>query len=89
MGKYQDQYQELLDKLKTERDELELRMHLAKAELRDEWAQAEQQWDRFRSKSEQLARVADESGEEIWEATKLLSEEVAKGYRKLRDNLRS
>lgn len=88
MGKYHDQYQELFDKLKTERDELNVRMHLAKAEIRDEWASAEKQWDKFRGKSEQLTRVADEAGEEIWEATKLLGDEIMRGYRKLRDSIR-
>jgi hypothetical protein len=89
MSKYGDQYQELFDKLKTERDELKVRMHLAKAELRDEWDVAETQWNKFRNKSEQLAKVADESGEEILAAAKLLGDEIAEGYRKLRDNLRS
>jgi predicted metallo-beta-lactamase superfamily hydrolase len=88
MGKYRDQYQELFEKLKTERDELNVRIHLAKAELRDEWSLAEKQWDKFRGKSEQLTKVADEAGEEIWQAASLLGEEILKGYRKLRDNLR-
>jgi len=88
MSKYRDQYQELFEKLKTERDELNVRMHLAKAELRDDWSAAELQWEKFRGKSEQLTKLADESGEEIWEATKLLGEEIVKGYRRLRDGLR-
>lgn len=88
MTKLRDQYDELFEKLKTERDELNVRMHLAQAELKDEWASAEKQWEKFRGKSEQVQRAADEAGGEVWEATKILGEEILKGYRKMRDTLR-
>ena len=88
MNKLHDQYKELFEKLKTERDELNVRVHLAKADVKNEWAQVEKQWEHFRGKSELMQHVADEAGEEIWQATKLLGNEILKGYRKMRDSIR-
>ena len=36
-----DRLEDLIDSLKTQRDELRVQMHLAKAEIRDEWEEIE------------------------------------------------
>ena len=43
---------EILDELHTTRDELHLQMHLAAAEVRDEWTVLEKKYEHFRSRAE-------------------------------------
>ncbi len=75
-----DEFDKFLDKLKQQRDELNLKMHLAKAEAHDEWGIAEQKWERLKGKSGLLANEAGESAKEIGEAAKLVAEEIKHRY---------
>lgn len=80
-------YQRLVQQLKTERDELNVRMHLAGAELRDEWAELEKRWDRLQARGKQLKTATGESAEEIGAATRQLGEELKAGYRRIKSRL--
>lgn len=75
--------QKLAD-LERERDELRVRLHLAKAEARDEWDRLDARLDELRTK---LDRVGDEAGEvfeDVGEAAKLLGDEIKTGFERLR-----
>lgn len=65
--------------LKRLRDELELKMHLASMEAREEWQELEGKWERFSSR----ARLED-STEGVGDALELLGEEIKRGYKRLR-----
>ena len=47
MSDYKEELHELGDELKQARDELRVEMHLAKADIRDDWEELEKQWHRF------------------------------------------
>ena len=57
---------ERLAELKTERDELRVRLHLAKAEVQQEWDKAEAQWAQFQVKSEALGKCVWVRHDETW-----------------------
>jgi uncharacterized coiled-coil DUF342 family protein len=83
-----DEMRELLKQkladLERERDELRLRIHLAKAEARDEWDKLDARLDELRAK---LDRAGDEAGEvfdDVGEAAKLLGDELKTGFERLR-----
>jgi hypothetical protein len=40
----QSNYKSAIDNLKKERDELNVKMHLASMEVRDEWEEIEKKW---------------------------------------------
>jgi hypothetical protein len=85
--KLDDQLAEMIESLKQGRDELNVRMHLAKAEAKDLWQEMEDKWQLIRS---QLDRVDDQSGDtakDIGAATMVVAEEIRRGYKKLKDML--
>lgn len=80
-----DDYRHLVESLKTERDELNVRMHLASSELRDEWLHLEERWDKIQFKLEKAASAASDSAEDVGAAIHILGDELKAGYRKIRE----
>jgi chromosome segregation ATPase len=79
--------QQLFDQLREERDELRVRAHLLKAELRDEWQEIEEKWKHLEPKLERLKAGARESVGDIGAATRQLGEEIGNAYRRIRKAL--
>jgi hypothetical protein len=73
---------DILDDLRTLRDELKVRIHLGSREAQDEWHRLEERWSEFAAK----ARVED-SAEGISSALRLLKEELVRGYERVRNAL--
>ncbi|MGE0862066.1 MAG: hypothetical protein AB7I01_24360 [Gammaproteobacteria bacterium] len=78
----------LLESLRTERDELRVRMYLARAEVRDEWQALEQRWEHFESRVRAAAAAAQSAGAEVGGAVDLLAAELRKGYTRVRQAMR-
>ncbi len=77
----------IVDKLKTERDELRVRMHLAKEDLQDEWTTLEGKWDKLEHKlSAAKTEVADSSGD-VGLAAKALAFEIKQAYQRIKRSL--
>ncbi len=74
-------------KLAQTRDELRLKAHLMRADVRDEWITLEEKWGRFEARLHPLRDAAEEVGEEVWKKTKALGREIGKGYEKIRQAL--
>ena len=55
--KTRQEYSELAELLKRERDELKLTMHLANADVRDQWHRVEAKWERFQSRASVVAKI--------------------------------
>jgi uncharacterized coiled-coil DUF342 family protein len=78
---------ELAERLKQERDELKLKLRLGTADLRDEWDELEEKWSGLRGKLKQVADAADEAGDDIKTAARLLADELKEGYDSVRKRL--
>ena len=78
---------EILDELRTTRDELRLQMHLAAAEVRDEWTVLEKKYEHFRSRAEQVGGATGEAAEDVGNALELVGAELRKGYKRIRKAL--
>lgn len=74
----------LIRQLEQQRDELKLKLHLAKADARDEWAKLEQKWEQLSAKTQQAKQVLGESSANVRTAAKILADEINKGYQRLR-----
>lgn len=74
-------------KLAQMRDELKLEIHLAKADLRDEWGKLEKKWNRFDGKLRGLQRDSEETAEEMWEDVRGLARDLKEGYDRIRRSL--
>ena len=83
----QDEIDELIETLKRQRDELNLQIRLASMEAREEWAQAEQTWEKFRARTDELGEVGKEASKDVAAAAGLLGDELKIAYDKLRKTL--
>lgn len=79
-----EELQKLLDNLATQRDELIVRAHLAKLEAQEEWRELEGKLAQLRAKAGQAAEVAGDAAQDVAAAAKLLGEEIARGYERLK-----
>lgn len=79
-----EELKKLEDTVLQQRDELRLKLHLAKADARDEWEGLERKWAEAQVKFDQVKKTAGESSEGIEAAAKLLGEELLKGYERIR-----
>jgi len=87
MTAMRERLQEMLEKLEQERDELKVRMHLGKAEAREEWDKLEVRIGELRAR---LDKAGDEAGdvmEDVGAAAKLLGEEIREGFARIRRSL--
>lgn len=73
-----------VQKLTQLRDELEVKMHLAKADTRDQWEKLEQKWQDLQTKVRTVGAVSAGAGGEVGEAAKHLMKELGEGYEKIR-----
>jgi uncharacterized coiled-coil DUF342 family protein len=73
-----------LAELEQERDELRVRLHLAKAEARDEWDKLDARLDELRARLDRVGGEAGEVFEDVGEAAKLLGDELKTGFARLR-----
>ncbi len=77
----------LISKLKQERDELALKIHLGKAELKDEWDVVQQKLDQLSHRFQPLKHAVAESSEDVWESLKLVGDEIKEGFQRIRKSL--
>ena len=75
------------DELKRDREELNLQIHLAGAEVREEWHEVEKKWEHFKSSSKRMGQAAGESSGEIGSALALLGEELKEAYKNIKNSI--
>ena len=81
-------WDDVLAKLKQERDELALKIHLGKKEAAAEWERLEAKWHEVKVRQMPPMRDdVDESTVGVGLALELAAEELQKGYEKIRNLL--
>ena len=83
----ENKLEQALARLQQERDELRVRAHLLKAEVKEEWDEVERKWEQIELRLERLRAGASESASEIGAALSQLGEEIANAYRRIRKAL--
>ena len=78
---------EMLYELQQERDELKVKLRLAKMQAGDEWEKLEDQLEKLEAKTKELGSAASDASQGIGAAAKLLAEEIANGFNKIRKHL--
>lgn len=79
---------EIVTALRRERDAIHLKLHLLKAEARDEWHALEGKWNHLQQKAAGLGDATGEAAGDVAAAARLLGEELARGYHRIRDSLK-
>lgn len=57
----QDELKKLSEKIKQYRDEARVQLHLAREDIKDEWDDLEQDWERFRSKLDKILHNTEDA----------------------------
>lgn len=73
----------LYDKLKTERDEVIVKLHLASMEAKEEFVGAEEKWDILKIKISDIADDTKETSEELVASAKIITEELKDTYHRI------
>jgi len=87
MADLSERLNEEFEHLRTLRDDLRVRVHLGKAEIRDQWEELEKDWQRAEAKMKAIGASSRESAKEVGEAASLLVEELRQAYYRIRDLL--
>ena len=91
MTERKEGFEDLLESLKQQRDELRVQMHLAGAEAKEEWERLEKKWKRVyaekSAESKPLREAVEESTKDVGAALEQVAEEIKKGYQRIRDSL--
>jgi hypothetical protein len=80
-------FEKLLDKLQSERDEITLKLHLASMEAKEEFNEAEKQWGQLKIKAAEIADDSVETSEEYIDKAKIVGEELKKAYNRIAKRL--
>ena len=78
-----DEFENLLEKLKTERDEIEVRLHLASLDAKEEFEAAEHKWNQIKQKAAEIADDTIETSEEYIAKAKIVGEELKETYNRI------
>ncbi len=78
-----DEFEHLIEKLKVERDEINLKLHLASMEARDEFKEAEKQWEEVKTKASDIANDTKETSDEVISKAKIIGEELKDAYQRI------
>ena len=75
-----DKDDKVLENMKTLRDEIRVQMHLAKAEMKDEW-------DTLESKFEDMETKLGDAAEETRQTVNVIAEELNDAYKRIKARL--
>lgn len=84
MPESNEKLQRLLQQLETERDELRLKLGLAKLEARDEWQEVEKKMESLRGRLRVAGGEAREASGEVASAARSLADEIKEGFARVR-----
>jgi hypothetical protein len=79
-----DRWQQLVDDLQRERDELRVRLHLARKEVADELAGLDARIDEFKARSRNATREAGKALDDIDDSARQLWNEIKEGIERVR-----
>jgi hypothetical protein len=88
MDEARNALQREIDLLSKARDELRVRLHLAKADALDEWKKLEASWQRAQEELKRTSEHTKEPVKEMGAAARHLIDEIKRGYARIREQLK-
>jgi hypothetical protein len=76
-----------LEELSAMRDQLRVRMHLAKADAKDEWHKLEDRWARLSGEVARTVHDAKKPAAEVGSAARSLLDELRRSYERIKGEL--
>lgn len=78
----QKEFSELVENLKTERDEIKLKLHLASMDLKEEFGTLDEKWDLVTQKAAEIADDAVDVSDEGIAKAKELGQDLKETYQR-------
>jgi hypothetical protein len=82
-----EEFKNLLENLKVQRDEINLKLHLASMEAKDEFEKAEKQWVHIKAKAVEIADDTKETSEDFIAKARIVGEELKEAYHRISQRL--
>lgn len=83
-----DELKKLSDSIRQNRDEIRVQLHLARADVKDEWDDLDAEWKRFLNKLDAVSHDAEGVTDEARQTTKKLGHDLKEGYERIRKRLK-
>ncbi|MCK5121841.1 MAG: hypothetical protein GQ532_10890 [Methylomarinum sp.] len=83
----QKEFDELTDVLKQQRDEIEVQIHLASMDAKEEWQKAEKKWGQFIDALGVITDDTKETSAELIKTTKVIGDELKEAYKRISERL--
>jgi len=77
------EFEQIMAKLATERDEVNLKLHLASMEAKGEFDNAEKLWEQVKQKASDIADDSVETTDDFISAAKVVGEELTDAYQRI------
>jgi len=87
MATIEQDVKKILEAIKTQRDELKVRMHLANAEINDEWVEMGKKWQEMKIKNSKLKASAGETRAALVDDLKKMGKDLKEGYERMKKRL--
>lgn len=81
------QIDKLLLSLKKDRDELRVKLRLAKMDAGDEWMELEKKLVKLEARAKDIGEATAQASKDMGAAARLLAEEIGKGFKKIAKSL--
>ena len=81
------EFEELTETLKQQRGEIQVQIHLANMEAKQEWQKAEKHWDKFVDSLMEVSEENKEESAELIHATKVIADELKEAYQRISERL--
>jgi len=82
-----EQLEELVTKLKQERDELRVKAHLGTMDAKEEWAELEKKWHRLETEFAESKQDVTEKAQAMQAKAQVVAGELKDAYHRIRERL--
>ena len=82
-----EEFEDLLRKLNVEHDKVNLNLHLASMEVKEEFEEAEKQWVHLKAKTAEIVDDKKEASEELIAKARIVGEELKDTYYRINKRL--
>ena len=89
MSESQELLSDMIVKLKQQRDELALKIHLGKQDAKDEWERVRAKLDQLADDYEPVTDAARESASKVFDSMKDVASEIKASFDRIRESLKS
>ena len=85
MKDWKAEFDEMLKELQTLRDELRVKLHLAKADAKDDLEALERKLEQLKARLPQVSEEAAKAAQDVGVALKEVAEQLKKGYERIKN----